>query len=208
MKLFLLLLATLGLVLFVGQNRQLVPLILFNNQVAIELPVAIWLLLAVVAGMLTSIILQLLNEIPRRASVYSPPSPSEKFPPPPPPRTSSIPRATAPPEPLERPEAQEEWDIEEPPVETTKIQDQLKEETKPRSYGDYEAPQKPQKSDLSGSVYSQSYRDPQTQEQGVGQTDRVYDANYRLIKPPDRPTEEDVPGEVENRKNDEDEEWI
>ena len=210
MKFFLLLLATLGVVIFIGQNRQLVPLILFNNQIALELPVAIWLLLAVIAGMLTSIALQLLNEIPRRASTYSPPYPSEKFPPPPPPRTPFTPRATAPLEQPEPSETQEEWDIEEPPVETTQLQDQLAKEKKPRGYGDYEAPQKPQKSNQSGSVYSHSYHDPQAQAQErgeeIGKADRVYDANYRLIKPPDRP--KDLPEETETKNKDEDEDWV
>jgi hypothetical protein len=46
----------------------------------------------------------------------------------------------------------------------------------------YEVNQEPKTASKSGSVYSYSYREPS--ESGVGKTEAVYDANYRVITPP------------------------
>ncbi len=47
---------------------------------------------------------------------------------------------------------------------------------------DYEAKQEPKSQSWAGSVYSYGYRDPN--QSGVGQTESVYDADYRVIVPP------------------------
>ncbi|UNU26612.1 LapA family protein [Microcoleus vaginatus] len=46
----------------------------------------------------------------------------------------------------------------------------------------YEAQQEPKSKSWAGSVYSYGYRDPS--QSGVGQTESVYDAEYRVIVPP------------------------
>ena len=46
----------------------------------------------------------------------------------------------------------------------------------------YEAQQEPKSKSWAGSVYSYGYRDPN--QSGVGQTESVYDAEYRVIVPP------------------------
>ncbi len=46
----------------------------------------------------------------------------------------------------------------------------------------YEAKQEPKSKSWAGSVYSYGYRDPN--QSGVGQTESVYDADYRVIVPP------------------------
>ncbi|PSB11937.1 LapA family protein [filamentous cyanobacterium Phorm 46] len=46
---------------------------------------------------------------------------------------------------------------------------------------DYEANQEPQSKSWAGSVYSYGYRDPN--QSGVGQTESVYDAEYRVLVP-------------------------
>ncbi len=46
----------------------------------------------------------------------------------------------------------------------------------------YEVEQQPKTESWSGSVYSYGYRDPSSS--GVGQTESVYDADYRVITPP------------------------
>ncbi len=48
----------------------------------------------------------------------------------------------------------------------------------------YEAPQEAKTGERSGSDYSYGYRDREQNESGVGKTDVVYDANYRVIAPP------------------------
>lgn len=50
---------------------------------------------------------------------------------------------------------------------------------------DYEVKQQPKTESWSGSVYSYGYRDPSNS--GVGQTESVYDADYRVITPPPPP---------------------
>ena len=50
---------------------------------------------------------------------------------------------------------------------------------------DYEANQKPKSKSWAGSVYSYGYRDPN--QSGVGQTESVYDAEYRVLVPPQDP---------------------
>ncbi|MEG3894268.1 MULTISPECIES: LapA family protein [unclassified Microcoleus] len=47
---------------------------------------------------------------------------------------------------------------------------------------DYEAKQEPKSKSWAGSVYSYGYRDPN--QSGVGQTESVYDAEYRVLVPP------------------------
>ncbi|MDF0553609.1 hypothetical protein [Kamptonema sp. UHCC 0994] len=50
----------------------------------------------------------------------------------------------------------------------------------------YESQQEPKTQSWSGSVYSYGYREPKNT--GVGQTESVYDANFRVITPPYTPT--------------------
>ncbi|WP_019487302.1 MULTISPECIES: hypothetical protein [Kamptonema] len=50
---------------------------------------------------------------------------------------------------------------------------------------DYESPQEPKTQSWSGSVYSYGYREPRNT--GVGKTESVYDADFRLITPPYTP---------------------
>jgi len=50
----------------------------------------------------------------------------------------------------------------------------------------YELRQEPKTRNQSGTVYSYSYK--KSSESGVGQTDVVYDANYRVITPPNQST--------------------
>ncbi len=58
----------------------------------------------------------------------------------------------------------------------------------------YEAEQQPKTESWSGSVYSYGYREPSGS--GVGQTESVYDADYRVITPPP-PPESSKPSENE-----------
>lgn len=54
---------------------------------------------------------------------------------------------------------------------------------------DFERQQEPRSTYRSGSIYSYSYRD--SEDSGVGKTENVYDADYRVIKPPSQPDPED-----------------
>jgi uncharacterized integral membrane protein len=58
----------------------------------------------------------------------------------------------------------------------------------------YEANQEPKSKSWAGSVYSYGYRDPK--QSGVGQTESVYDAEYRVLVPPIDPIPQPAGGEV------------
>jgi len=59
----------------------------------------------------------------------------------------------------------------------------------------YEAKQEPKSKSWAGSVYSYGYRDPN--QSGVGQTESVYDAEYRVLVPPQDP----IPQPADQAKN-------
>lgn len=64
----------------------------------------------------------------------------------------------------------------------------------PNTNTNYERSQEPTTTYRSGSVYSYGYRDPKNS--GVGRTESIYDAEYRVITPPYKgvePTEEPEP---------------
>lgn len=60
-----------------------------------------------------------------------------------------------------------------------------KNEDIPQKPINYESPQEPKTQSWSGSVYSYGYREPRNT--GVGKTESVYDADFRLITPPYTP---------------------
>jgi uncharacterized integral membrane protein len=70
----------------------------------------------------------------------------------------------------------------------------------PRERNTYEVRQEPKSESRSGSVYSYAYKDPM--ESGVGRTESVYDADYRVIVPPQSEPEGDDWG-----FEDEDDDW-
>lgn len=68
----------------------------------------------------------------------------------------------------------------------------------------HEAEQQPKTGSWSGSVYSYGYRDSSSS--GVGQTESVYDADYRIITPPPPadtsiPTQEEKDEQVSDKDN-------
>ncbi|MFW6264224.1 MAG: LapA family protein, partial [Cyanobacteriota bacterium] len=108
-----------GLLIFLAQNwSPILPLIIFGNQTP-ALPIAVWILLFAVAGVFTSLLLQLLNRLARGAT----PRQVERSVPPPPPRpprereTINPPRVSEPyrqpPETATPVEEREEWVVEE-----------------------------------------------------------------------------------------------
>ncbi|MGB3511231.1 MAG: hypothetical protein WBA93_18750 [Microcoleaceae cyanobacterium] len=71
---------------------------------------------------------------------------------------------------------------------------------------DYEVKQQPKTESWSGSVYSYGYRDPSSS--GVGQTESVYDADYRVITPPPPPPPpSDIPIPTHNQNEQNQEDW-
>lgn len=211
-----------GLALFVLQNLSpALALVILGSRTA-ALPLAVWILLAIFAGFLTSIALQILNYLQRRLAqrqtvAQIPRSPTSRFS-----QAREMPKAASrsdsgearkspsQPRPEREPSGRDyaatvsdweasrppdwnqeddEWQIEQPPTTETPIQDF------PSQAGTYEVKKEAESSDRSGSVYSYRYREakpkqPKPQEpkpetppsQPTGE--QVYDANYRVIRPP------------------------
>lgn len=119
----------------------------------------------------------------------------------------------------------DDWEIEKPSLETTpeppqtfedgdrserKLEEDLEKDNAPV----FEVEQQPKTSTRTGSVYSYTYREPKDKQDKAKEpttkiqkeerkSDRVYDANYRVIRPPYR---ENV--ETQKRQDEEDEDWL
>lgn len=235
-RLVLLLLVGGGLFLFYLQNQSTALPLVFLNVQFFNLPLALWVLTAFAAGILTTLIVAGLASLgtaptgqarprrPRRPesvrqsnsqSFYEPPPPRE-----PEPTATASAWQTAPPrsEPQDRRTTwqqderssdrpiytepasdraesddwedasdwfdddrgnsrRNDWDWEEELVDRPKAPDISKERA------EYEA-QQPKSSSKSSSTYSYGYQDPQGS--GVGKTEPVVDADYRVIVPPYR----------------------
>ncbi len=181
MKLLFLLLILVSTVVFLIQNQQPIDLYFLgvNTQTALftlKLPIGIGVILFSIAGILTSLIIQFLNQFSASSSsrTFTPPSPRREPPKPP----------SQPPEPSEfsssskeadwgkmpqknwegiEQEIEEEdgWDIEKPPTEPTFTREKLERELQEgeEQTTDFEVQQPPKKTAHEGSVYSYTYRE-------------------------------------------------
>lgn len=185
-------------------------------------PIAIWILLAVLAGILTAVIIsslfQLSNYLTKRhATTHRQEVPLEG---------TTIPASETKPTPEgesavdsddpsgkrgffnlkkgsparppdgsaddwgDGPSNEENWGSPPRPPATPPEPSTIKEESQGRVNSDpvntkasnYEVEQEPKSESWSGSVYSYGYKDPSAS--GVGQSESVYDADYRIITPP------------------------
>ncbi|MFB2838204.1 hypothetical protein [Floridanema evergladense] len=217
-RIVLLLMALGGLTVFALQNSVSLRLVFLGIKTQ-ALPLGFWILAAVVAGVLTALIvawlLQIINywgnanllsrirqlEAEKRTyqgqsrestSTYQSYSYSA---------ASSSSASTADASASDR--NNEEWEEED--EEDSGVSDDV-------SDRNYEAKQEPTTSYRSGSVYSYGYKNPS--DSAVGRTESVYDAEYRVITPPYRPidtekeednTPKSSPSNQQN--NDADEDW-
>ncbi|MGK7960592.1 LapA family protein [Crocosphaera sp.] len=231
MRLIVLVLMSIGTVLMMLQNQQPVTLYFLgtNTQTALwsqQLPLGIWMIGFTLAGMLTSVLIQLLTRSPsipsprKRRNPGSQPQNSPEIPYERPEQKKSD-WETPPPREWENPpqEAEdEEWDIEEPPVEQTIPQTQRDiDETR----SEFEVQQPPQTSSQEGTVYSYTYgelsdrvresdppqnppvveKQPPMMDKKPPTNDGVYEAKYRVITPPYR-------SDQDTDDDDEKESWI
>ncbi|HEY9638482.1 MAG TPA: hypothetical protein V6D14_34175 [Coleofasciculaceae cyanobacterium] len=209
MRIVMLLLVVGGLTLFALSNLSPTLSLVFLGMKTPALPIAGWIGIAIAAGAITSFFLQLLSYL---QSGYSPGS-SQSFEEPddipprsryaarresrrPPEPEPQIPYTPPPPSETPRDRTQsdweesndENWDFDEEPVTSKSSQEDFNRQP-PRSTPQtertsFEAKQEPKTGSQTGSVYSYSYRERDKKESGIGQTDQVYDANYRVIAPP------------------------
>ena len=208
MRLLILLLSLGGVIIFAIQNREPVALVFFGSPIALNLPVAGWMILSMVAGIVTSLVIQLLNfqrgypPNQRSSTNFAPRQPT-----PPPPKQTNREEpyqaqsftATTPASDWES-QRQDDWNLEEPPQSTVLKDFERRLAEDERSV---EQQPKPQTSSQSGSVYSYGYRKAEDEvkktapdkrddsvqtDQPTSQTDKdkVYDADYRVVTPPYR----------------------
>ena len=189
--------------LFALQNLSpTLPLFFLGIQTQ-ALPLAVWVVVAIAAGALTTLLLTGLFRLSNftterqlrgrytRAARSRPTSSGSTSGPTPPSSTgatyqsastySSQTRYT---EPATDDDILDDW--EEEPVDRPPPAEKVY-----RDPTTYEVPQEPQARTQSGSVYSYSYRD--SDRSGVGRTESVYDAEYRVITPPQRPIDDVEP---------------
>jgi hypothetical protein len=190
--------------LLIWQNLGVITLVFFGGIMTVKLPLAVWVLLFTLAGIISGLTLQFLYSFgrPLAAPKASPPIANNPKVSPPSPRPTYIQDSAASPpgNDWER-DSGDDWNFDAPPEKPTTIQD--REEFPPR-VADGEKTnfvKPPDDSSQTGSVYSYSYR---TAKQSRGEkADQVYDVNYRIITPPAQDQNEDR----EVNKADE-EEWI
>jgi hypothetical protein len=182
--------------LLLVQNLQGMTLIFFGGVMTVTLPIAVWVFLFFLAGIISSLTLPFLYRFGRPLAAPSRPSPQPATP-----RPSYRVQETpaAPPRPATDWEAEgsgEDWNAAAPPETPTKIQDTEKPETVDRPLPEPESPLPPR----TAAIYSYSYRTAKQTKEEKGDT--VYDANYRIITPPSTGSTD------EPKKTDEEEDWI
>ena len=190
--------------LLIWQNLGVITLVFFGGIMTVKLPLAVWVLLFTLAGIISGLTLQFLYSFgrPVAAPKASPRIGNNPTVPPPSPRPTYI-QDTAPSargNDWER-DSGDDWNFDAPPEKPTTIQD--REEFPPRVADGEKANfvKPPEDSYQTGSVYSYSYR---TAKQTRGEkAEQVYDVNYRIITPP----AQDENQEREVNKGDE-EDWI
>ncbi|WP_017319363.1 LapA family protein [Mastigocladopsis repens] len=194
-----------GLTLLLVQNWSPVLSVVFLGMKSKPIPLAIWMLFSTAAGAFTTVFVTSLfnlsnyfarqqRQTPLRSSTASTHArqtrTQEPAPRPSPPPSSSkteSPRTSDAPNDWETDSSTEDWDFEEkeeaptPNPQNTQVRDS-------NTY-EYERQQEPKSSSKSDSAYSYSYREPKNS--GVGKTESIYDADYRVIIPPYQPSTTD-----------------
>ncbi|TRU35549.1 MAG: hypothetical protein EWV50_03415 [Microcystis aeruginosa Ma_MB_F_20061100_S20] len=206
--------------LLIWQNLGVITLVFFGGIMTVKLPLAVWVLLFTLAGIISGLTLQFLYSFgrPLAAPKASPRIANNPKVSPPSPRPNYI-QDTAPSAPLRRSSGQagndwerdsgDDWNFDTPPLrrsseqaeKPTIIQDREEFSSRVADEEKTNFVKPPSDSSQTGSIYSYSYR---TAKQTRGEkADQVYDVNYRIITPP----VEDQNEEREVNKGDE-EEWI
>lgn len=176
-----------GLSLLLVQNWSPVLPLVFLGLTTPALPLAVWILISLAAGAGTTIAIAVLNNL---ANYFARPLPKNKrqvkppFRPQPFSNTSTKQPTQAASSPdssddwFEYPINDEDWHLED----NTKDSKDDKRDSYPQDSRSYEVTGEPKSSKRQGSVYSYSYREPESS--GVGKSESVYDADYRVLTPP------------------------
>jgi len=203
-----------GMIFYLQNRSPEVSLIIFGSQ-TIALPVALWLIISAMAGLITSMLLQLLFGVYSRQSRQQweddedfdfpeqPDEPNDRFASSDKQEANSVPRATqtlqqdwqSPPQREDWNDLDDDdWNIEEPPR-----RDSNPSPNRNNNIDEVQNP--PDKTSNQGSVYSYRYREARREyydseeieedeeendndEEEPNESPKVYEANYRVIRPP------------------------
>jgi len=193
LKSLLLLLSLIAITIFVIQNRQLITIIILNRPLTFSLPLGIWVLIFMIAGIITSLIIKLINpvEIIPVADTYSPKNYQKN-------QANQFKNE-------EIEEDEDEWNIEEPPIEPTRIKPPIKDKVRPENFDQEEIEkqrerefqfkdnQVQQTSQKEENVNNFEQEKPPIRPSRKPKSNQVYDANYRVITPPYRQNEDQSP---------------
>jgi hypothetical protein len=204
-----------GLTLLLAQNWSPELPLVFLGMKSKPIPLAIWILFSTAAGGLTTVFVTSLFNLSnyfagqrrtplrerastrrtsqsqtRREEPTPPPSPSPSGS-----KTESTRSSDTSDDDWETDSSTDDWDFEEKEEAFTPNP----QNTQVRDSNTYERQQEPKTSSKSDSVYSYSYREPKNS--GVGKTESVYDADYRVIIPPYQPPTTSQP-ETNQAEND------
>ncbi|QOV24511.1 LapA family protein [Anabaenopsis elenkinii] len=200
--------AVLGIltVLLVQNWSPVLPLVFLGTR-TLSLPLAMWIFLSTAAGVFTSLVITILLKIsiyfgeqqgekrftsratfPRKGTFRGKPFSTPPSGPTNTTGTTESVRSDAFDDWETNDSGNDDWDFDSPPSEPP-----------PPSFQSYERQQEPQSTSQSGSVYSYNYRQPKNT--AVGKTESVYDADYRVIRPPLQQT---TTNDDENQADDDD----
>ena len=173
-RLIILLTVVLGLILLLVQNLSPSLPIVFVGMRTLPLPLALWILLSITAGIFTSLIITSLLKFATSLSLQEQ-QPIPKSIPTPPRVRQNTPPPKSPPPPVNQVDDEfDDWD-------TNRHQDDWNDEENSASVEETSPSQQSSRS-RSSSVYSYSSQEPKNT--AVGKTESVYDADYRVIIPP------------------------
>ena len=170
-RLIILVIATLGLIILLVQNLSPSLPLVFLGMRTQSLPLALWILFSIIAGMITSVIIISLMKFTTYLNLQEQPIPVSKSIP-----TSSRVKPNTPP-PTNPPPPVSQFDDEFDDWETNGNEDNWNDEDNLES-----APEASQPGTRPSSVYSYSSQSPKNT--AVGKTETIYDADYRVIIPP------------------------
>lgn len=170
-RLIILVTATLGLIILLVQNLSPSLPLVFLGMRTQSLPLALWILFSIIAGMITSVIIISLMKFTTYLNLEEQPIPVSKSIP----RSSRVkpntPPPTSPPPPVSQ------FDDEFDDWETNRNEDNWNDEDNLESVPEASPP-----GTRPSSVYSYSSQSPKNT--AVGKTETIYDADYRVIIPP------------------------
>ncbi|PPJ63297.1 hypothetical protein [Cuspidothrix issatschenkoi] len=170
-RLIILVTATLGLIILLVQNLSPSLPLVFLGMRTQSLPLALWILFSIIAGMITSVIIISLMKFTTYLNLQEQPIPVSKSIP----RSSRVkpntPPPTSPPPPVSQ------FDDEFDDWETNRNEDNWNDEDNLESVPEASPP-----GTRPSSVYSYSSQSPKNT--AVGKTETIYDADYRVIIPP------------------------